>query len=90
MREKGEHKRKLATLDAELRQIAHHIKSVADAISQRCEAADKRDGARLPAFGISMDAERYVDMETLNRLLAEQQQAYDDYSSADAGISRFN
>ena len=90
IREKGEHKRKLAALDAELRQVAHHIKSVADAISQRCEVADKKDGTRLSPLGITMDAERYVDMETVNRLLAEQQQAYDDYTSADKGVSRFS
>jgi hypothetical protein len=89
MRERDEHKRHLAALDAEIRRTAASLRSIAVALDNRCEAATKDQSERLPEPSISLDAERYVNMEIVNRLLSEQKQAFDLYLSALRGLSRF-
>ena len=91
IREKAEYKRQLAGIDAELRRIAARLKKASEALLARCEAADKLPtGHCLPPLMISMDDEAYIQMETLNRLLKEQDQAYEGYAAAEAGVARFN
>ena len=88
MREKREYDRELTGLNIELRRIADHIRSVADALSRRCDSAEKITDKSLSPLPISMDAERYVDMETLNGLLANQERVYAKRNDADAAIAK--
>lgn len=88
MREKREYDRELAGLNIELRKIADHIRSVGEALSKRCDQSEKITDKRLSALMISTDAERYVDMETLNGLLANQERVYTKRNDADVAIAR--